>query len=51
MACADLVHENFNIPKEDILIVAIIDLPDLGGSTIIREAGYNVEYLLEYEGE
>lgn len=51
MACADLVHENWNIPKEDILIVAIIDLPDLGGSAIIRDAGYNVEYLLEYEGE
>jgi len=51
LACADLVHENFNIPKENILILAVIDLPDLGGSAIIREAGYNVIALTEFEGE
>ena len=51
IACAELVHENWNIPKEDILILAVIDLPDLGGSAIIREQGYNVEYIMEFEGE
>ena len=28
LACADLIHENWNIPKEDILILAVIDLQD-----------------------
>lgn len=51
LACADLVHENFNIPKQDIQIMAVIDLPDLGGSAIIRDAGYKVETLIEYEGD
>lgn len=51
LACADLIHENWNIPKEDILILAIIDLPDLKGSDLIKEQGYNVGTLIEFEGE
>ena len=51
LACADLVHENWNIPKQDILILAVIDLPDLGGSNLIKEQGYNVKTLVDFEGE
>ena len=51
LACADLVHENFNIPKENILILAVIDLPDLGGSAIIREQGYNVKCIVDFDGD
>ena len=51
LACADLIHENFDIPKEDILILAVIDLPDLGGSAIINEQGYNIQTLVEFEGK
>ena len=51
LACANLIHENWNIPKEDILILAVIDLPNLGGSAIIQDNGYNVRTLVEYEGE
>lgn len=51
LACADLIHENWNIPKEDILILAVIDLPDLKGSDLIKEQGYNVGTLIEFEGE
>ena len=51
LACANLIHENWNIPKEDILILAVIDLPNLGGSAIIQDNGYNVRTLVEFDGE
>lgn len=51
LACANLIHEKFDIPKENISIVAVIDLPDLGGSSVIRDNEYNVETLIEFEGE
>ena len=51
LACADLIHENWNIPKENILILAVIDLPKLGGSAIIQSKGYNVETLVEFDNE
>ena len=51
LACADLIHENWNIPKENILILAVIDLPELGGNKLIQEQGYNVKTLIEFEGE
>ena len=35
IACAELLTENFNVKKSDILILCIIDLPDLGGSKLI----------------
>lgn len=51
LACADLVHSEWGIPKEDILVLAVIDLPDLGGSNLIKAQGYNVTTLVEFEGE
>lgn len=50
-ALASLVSQCFKVPKENILVLALIDLPDLGGSAIIKEAGFNVEALIEFEGE
>ena len=50
-ALASLICQCFNIPRENILILAVIDLPDLGGSAIIEEEGYNVDTLIEFEGE
>jgi adenine phosphoribosyltransferase len=51
IACADLVHENFNVPKENITVLAIIDLTDLGGFAKIVAQGYNAGALIDYEGE
>jgi len=51
IACADLVHECFDVPRENILILAVIDLTDLGGFAKIIEQGYNAGTLIEYEGE
>ena len=51
IACADLVHECFDVPKENILILAVIDLPSLEGSAIIEKHGYSVNTLIEFEGE
>ena len=51
IACADLLHEHWNIPRENILICAVVDLPDLGGGEKIRKLGYKVNTLVEYEGE
>ena len=51
LACADLVHECFDVPRENILILAVIDLTDLGGFAKIKEHGYGAAALIEYEGE
>lgn len=51
IACADLIHENFNVPKNQITVLAVIDLTDLGGFAKITEQGYNAGALIEYEGE
>jgi len=48
LACADLVHENFGIPTEDIMILASIDLQYLGGSAILEQNGYTVKALIDY---
>ena len=48
LACAQLLHENFSVARENILILAVIDLPALGGSGAIARADYNVETLTEY---
>ena len=48
IACAELLTENFNIEKSDILILCIIDLPELGGSKLIIDQGYNIETLVAY---
>jgi hypothetical protein len=39
------------VPKENILILAVIDLPSLEGSAIIEKHGYSVNTLIEFEGE
>lgn len=51
IACADLVHEQFGVPKQNILVLCVIDLPDLGGSAKLKDLGYNVKYVMEFEGE
>ena len=48
IACAELLTENFNVQKSDILILCIIDLPNLGGSKLIVKDGYNIETLVSY---
>lgn len=48
IACAEILTENFNVTKSDILILSIIDLPDLGGSRLIIDQGYNIETLVSY---
>ena len=48
IACAELLTENFDISKENILMLAVIDLPNLGGSNLIKEQGYKVETLVSY---
>ena len=46
--CAELITENFDVSKENILILAVIDLPNLGGSNLLKEQGYKVETLVSY---
>ena len=48
IACAELLTENFNVKNEDILILCIIDLTNLGGSKLIREKGYLIKTLVDY---
>ena len=48
IACAELLTENFNVKKGNILILAVIDLPDLGGSKLIANQGYEIETLVSY---
>ena len=48
VASADLVHENFGVPKDNISILALIDLIDLQGSAIIKDNGYSVKTLMEF---
>jgi len=50
-ALASLISQCWKLPKENILVLATINLPDLGGSAIIKKAGFNVETLIEFEGE
>ena len=48
IACAKLFTENFNINASDILILTVIDLPDLGGSDLIKNQGYHIETIVDY---
>ena len=48
IACAELLTENFGVLNENILVLAVIDLPDLGGSKLISNQGYSVETLVGY---
>lgn len=49
MACASLIHEQFNVPKSNILIQTVIDLPGLKGSALIRENGYHIQTIIEFD--
>ncbi len=49
IACAELLTENFNVRNEDILILSIIDLKGLGGSTLIREKGFSIKTMIDYD--
>ena len=49
IACAELLTENFSVRNEDILILSIIDLTDLGGSALIREKGFSIKTLIDYD--
>ena len=48
IACAELLTENFKIQKSNILILGVIDLPELGGSDLIAKDGYNIKTLVSY---
>ena len=48
IACAELLTENFGIKPENIVILAVIDLSELGGSKRIEADGYTVETLVKY---
>ena len=48
IACAELFTDNFNVKNSDILILGVIDLTALGGSSLIREKGYAIETLIDY---
>ena len=49
IACAELLTENFNVNNEDILILSIIDLSELGGSALIREKGFLIKTIIDYD--
>ena len=49
IACAELLTENFNVSNQDILILSIIDLTELGGSKLIKEKGYSIKTLVDYD--
>tara|TARA_Y100000022_G_C13106015_1_gene309038 strand:+ start:72 stop:614 length:543 start_codon:yes stop_codon:yes gene_type:complete len=48
IACAELLTENFKIQKSNILVLGVIDLPELGGSDLIVKEGYNIQTLVSY---
>ena len=48
IACAELLTENFDILESNILILTIIDLPELGGSSLIKEKGFKIETIVDY---
>ncbi|MBN2160491.1 MAG: adenine phosphoribosyltransferase [Spirochaetes bacterium] len=48
LACAKLVEK---LGGEVVELAFIVDLPDLGGSKKIREAGYRYFTLVQFEGE
>ena len=49
IACAELLTENFNVSNEDILILSIIDLTELGGSALIKEKGFSIKTIIDYD--
>ena len=49
IACAELLNEHFAVAKQNILVLALIDLPALGGSKLIRELGFQAASLVSYD--
>ena len=49
IACAELLTENFNVSNQDILILSIIDLTELGGSKLIKVKGFSIKTLVDYD--
>ena len=49
IACAELLTENFSVKNENILILCVIDLTELGGSKLIREKGFSIKTIIDYE--
>ena len=49
IACAELLNEHFGVPAENILVVALIDLPSLGGSAALHKAGYQARSIIAYD--
>tara|TARA_B100001248_G_scaffold261039_1_gene250947 strand:- start:2954 stop:3496 length:543 start_codon:yes stop_codon:yes gene_type:complete len=48
LACAELFTDNFNVKVENILILSVIDLPDLKGSKLIKDKGFNIKTIVSY---
>lgn len=48
IACAELFTENFKVRNSNILILTIIDLPELGGSKLIKEKGFTIKTIVDY---
>ena len=48
LACAELFADNFNVRVENILILSVIDLPDLKGSKLIKDKGFNIKTIVSY---
>ena len=48
IACSEIFTENFSVKSENILILSIIDLTELGGSRLISKKGYLIETLIDY---
>ena len=49
IACAEILVENFGINNSNILVLTIINLPSLGGSKLIKQKDFNIEYLISYD--
>ena len=49
IACAELLTENFSVKNENILILCVIDLTELGGSKLISEKGFSIKTIIDYD--
>ena len=45
IACAELITKNFDVTKENILILAVINLANLGGSNLIKKQGLSLIHI------
>ena len=49
IACAELLTENFSVRNENILILCVIDLTELGGSKLICDKGFSIKTIIDYD--